>query len=35
MKRPWEWGEDDLLTLIANGTKESVELDYFHCATLS
>jgi predicted HTH transcriptional regulator len=34
MKQPWEWDEDDLLALIANGAKESVELDYKACDAL-
>jgi hypothetical protein len=28
MKYPWEWNEADLLNLIKNGVKESIELDY-------
>lgn len=28
MKKPWEWDEADLSALIANGTQESVSLDY-------
>src|SRR5947209_7915064 len=34
MKQPWEWNEDDLLALIANGTKESIELEYKECNAL-
>jgi hypothetical protein len=35
MKPPWEWDEDDLLALVASGTKESIELDYKECAALA
>lgn len=28
MNDPWDWTEDDLLTLIASGEKESITLDY-------
>ena len=35
MKPPWEWDEDDLLALITNGTKESIELDYKACDALA
>jgi hypothetical protein len=35
MKQPWEWDEDDLQTLILNGTQESIELDYKACDALA
>jgi len=35
MKQPWEWNEDDLLALVSNSTKESVELDYKACDALA
>jgi len=35
VKQPWEWNEDDLLSLITNGTKESIELDYKACDALA
>jgi hypothetical protein len=35
MKQSWEWNEDDLLALIASGTKESIELDYKACDALA
>lgn len=28
MREPWEWTEEDLLSLIANGVQEDVSLDY-------
>src|SRR5450759_2840615 len=34
MKRPYEWDENDLLGLIQNQTKESIELDYNKCDSL-
>lgn len=35
MKQPWEWVEADLIALIADGVKESVELDYKNCPALA
>lgn len=35
MKQPWEWDEDDLLTLIQTGVEESLELDYKGSPSLS
>jgi hypothetical protein len=34
MKQPWEWDEDDLLTLIKLGEKESLQLEYKACDAL-
>ena len=34
MNQSWEWDEDDLLALITNQTKESIELDYKECGDL-
>lgn len=34
MKRPWEWGEEDIQKLIANKVEENLELDYKACDAL-
>jgi hypothetical protein len=34
MKRPYDWDEDDLLSLVQNAVKESLELDYKRCDSL-
>lgn len=34
MKNPWEWDEDDILSLINNKVKESISLDYKQCDSL-
>lgn len=35
MKKPYEWSEKDLLSLISNKTKESITLDYKECGSLA
>jgi len=34
MKNPWEWDEDDILSLINHKVKESISLDYKQCDSL-
>jgi hypothetical protein len=34
MKQPWEWDEDDILSLIKEQVKESISLDYKQCDSL-
>jgi len=34
MKHPWEWCEDDILVLIKDGVKESIDLEYKSCASI-
>ncbi len=34
MKQPWEWDEDDILSMIRDQVKESLELDYKSSADL-
>ena len=34
MKQPWEWTEDDILALIQDGVKESIDLEYKGCGSL-
>lgn len=35
MKQPWDWTEEDMLSLIASGEKESITLDYKSCDALA
>lgn len=35
MKKPYEWSEEDILSLISNKTKESITLDYKECGSLA
>lgn len=35
MKSPWEWTEEDIQSMIRNGIKESIDLDYKACASLA
>ena len=34
MKMPWEWDEDDILSMIKDEVQESINLDYKACDSL-